>query len=290
MSYYKKFIKTDSFNKVFQVYDLTSKTATLKDNLESVNDDTIIFITDISIGNYIYAKGSLWGDSSNGINWVVLQDDEEFKYSDKMLFQNNLILYDSSIEFAPSDTTKFNTQYIENKVISGNSRIMRFADNLTTIMDSSYDKPLFVCSSTLQVKLYLPNSLTYIGSYAFSSFDNIIVPSNVTQLKEKCFGYTPAFSTTTHTKNITISKLYSSYTSTVFAANCSVRFLNVDEHTFDDNYNVDIMFTRGSSSSKGSTTYTYYVYADDPTLVAQLQNINDEYTIVKVHSLHDWKN
>lgn len=68
MSQYKKFIKTNNINSVFSSYDISKKLATLKSNLQHVNSDTIIFITDPSVGNYIYAKGSLfWGIDSNSI-------------------------------------------------------------------------------------------------------------------------------------------------------------------------------------------------------------------------------
>ena len=67
-----KFIFTNQFDKVFESYDLQNYTAILKDS-ELYDNNSLIFIVDPSLGNWIYVQGHLF----NGSNQMQLATAED---------------------------------------------------------------------------------------------------------------------------------------------------------------------------------------------------------------------
>ena len=72
----KRFVHSDQFSKVFSIYDLVKRTATLKAS-EKFNSDSIFYVCDASYGNWIYAQGHLYGaDASISELQQIIEEDE----------------------------------------------------------------------------------------------------------------------------------------------------------------------------------------------------------------------
>jgi len=56
----KKFVISYSLDKIFLSYNLSERTAVLKES-ESYDENSIIYIHDNEYGNWIYVKGHLYG-------------------------------------------------------------------------------------------------------------------------------------------------------------------------------------------------------------------------------------
>ena len=104
----KRFVNSDSLDKIFLSYNLSERTAVLKES-ESYDENSIIYIHDNEYGNWIYAKGYLYGvdyELNNNLSQL-----EEFicDHHETLSKQDDKIRY---IE----DYTKLNVEDLSTKI------------------------------------------------------------------------------------------------------------------------------------------------------------------------------
>ena len=82
-------VNTDNFDKVFSSYNLTTKTAVLK-NSELYDENALIFIHTTEYGNWVFIKGHLYGSPDNSplpyIDWKEVK--QILSEEDTNLLQN----------------------------------------------------------------------------------------------------------------------------------------------------------------------------------------------------------